>query len=101
MQALFKRPSQEEVLPPGEQQDEQSPQPERKARQSSVQLYEDQLDWLDEKRMEARKKGGRRLRKTEFIRALIDLAMRTDVDLKGIQSEEDIAQRFEEAIKNQ
>lgn len=68
-------------------------------RQSSVQLYEDQLDWLDHLRIEARKDDGRRLRKTELIRALVDLAMRYEVDMRGVQSEAEIIERFERAIR--
>lgn len=80
--------------------DSPSPGDERTARQSSVQLYEDQLDWIDEKRIEARKQGGRRLRKTDFVRALIDLAMSCDVDLRGVTTDEELVERFREGIKN-
>jgi hypothetical protein len=73
-------------------------------RQTTIMAYDEQLDWLDEKCIEARKRKGKRkgpaIRKAAIIRALIDLARSAPVDLSGLQSEEELVHRFEQAIKS-
>lgn len=66
-------------------------------RQSTILLYDDQLSWLDEKCLEARR-GGKALRKAAIIRSLIDMAINSNVQLTGLQSEDEIISRLEEAI---
>lgn len=72
---------------------------EKSPTQTSVQLFEDQLDWLDEKRMEARKKGGKRLTKTELIRSLIDFGRELHVDFSGVTTESEVLERLRKARK--
>jgi hypothetical protein len=73
-------------------------------RQTTIMAYDEQLDWLDEKCIEARKRKGKHrgpaIRKAAIIRALIDLARSAPVDLSGLQSEEELVHRFEQAIKS-
>lgn len=66
-------------------------------RQSTILLYDDQLAWLDEKCLEARR-GGKSIRKAVIIRSLIDLAIKANAQMTGIQSEDEIISRLESAI---
>ncbi len=68
-------------------------------RQTTIMVYDTQLNWLDQKCMEARNKGGKPIRKAAVIRALIDLAKSSEVDLTGLKSEVDLVGRLERAIK--
>lgn len=83
---------------------EAAEQPGQDLRQTTIMAYDEQLDWLDEKCIEARKRKGKRkgpaIRKAAIIRALIDLARSAPVDLSGLQSEQELVHRFEQAIKS-
>lgn len=79
--------------------EEQEPAPAPQSRTTSLKMYEHQLDWLDRMCIEARKKGGKAIRKAAIIRALIDLGMDSDVDLAGVQSEEEVVERFKQATQ--
>ena len=68
-------------------------------RQTTIMVYDAQLNWLDQKCTEARNKGGKPIRKAAVIRALIDLAKSSEVDLTGLKSEMDLLGRLERAIK--
>lgn len=68
-------------------------------RQTTIMVYDTQLNWLDQKCTEARNKGGKPIRKAVVIRALIDLAKSSEVDLTGLKSEADLLGRLERAIK--
>jgi hypothetical protein len=84
--------------------EETADQPGQDLRQTTIMAYDEQLDWLDEKCIEARKRKGKHrgpaIRKAAIIRALIDLARSAPVDLSGLQSEEELVHRFEQAIKS-
>ena len=71
-----------------------------KPRQTTIMLFDHQLDWLDQKTIEARSNGGKRIRKAVLIRSLIDLAIDSPVDLSGLGVDEELAERFEKAIKS-
>ena len=71
---------------------------ETKTRQSAVFLEERQIDWLEEKRLEARRNGGKAIRKAAIIRALLDVAMEKRVDLTGLKDEEEITQRIKHSL---
>lgn len=75
--------------------------PERKeaTRQSAVFLEERHLDWLEDRCREARKNGGRAIRKAAIIRALLDVAMEVDVDLTGLRRDEDVVSRVRKALR--
>jgi hypothetical protein len=65
---------------------------------TSLLVTEDQLFWLEEQCLQARR-GGRTLHKAELIRALIDIARDSEVDLAELQDQEDLAQKLTQAIK--
>jgi hypothetical protein len=67
-------------------------------RQTTILVYDEQLNWLEQKCTEARSKGGKPIRKAVIMRALLDLAIRSEVDLSGLKSELDLAKRLEQAI---
>ena len=68
-------------------------------RQSAIFLAEEHLDWLDEKCLEARKNGGRAIRKAVIIRALLDAAMAAPIDLTGLRHEDDLRARIRAGLK--
>jgi hypothetical protein len=68
-------------------------------RQTTILAYDEQLSWLDEKCIEARRNGGKAIRKAVIIRSLIDLARSAEVDLSGLSDEGELVTRFEQAIK--
>jgi hypothetical protein len=68
-------------------------------RQSAIFLAEEHLDWLDEKCREARKNGGRAIRKAVIIRALLDAAMAAPIDLTGLRHEDDLRTRIRAGLK--
>lgn len=68
-------------------------------RQSAVFLEEQHLDWLEDRCREARKAGGRAIRKAAIIRALLDVAMEADVDLTGLRRDEDLVDRLRKALR--
>lgn len=72
---------------------------EEQLRQTTIMIYDEQLDWLEQKCTEARSKGGKPIRKAVVIRTLIDLARSSDVDLSGLKNEQELAVRIERAIK--
>ncbi len=67
-------------------------------RQSAIFLEERQIDWLEDRCREARKNGGRAIRKAAIIRALLDVAMESGVDLTGLRREEDLGRRIRQAL---
>lgn len=67
-------------------------------RQSAIFLEEQHIDWLEDRCREARKNGGRAIRKAAIIRALLDVAMDAGVDLTGLKREEDLTVRVREAL---
>lgn len=60
-------------------------------------LYKDQTQWLDELCLKARQEEGIPVRRTALIRAIIDFAQTLPVDIAGVQSEEQIIERFKQA----
>lgn len=69
-------------------------------RQSAIFLAEEHLDWLDEKCREARKNGGRAIRKAAIIRALLDIAIESPVDLTDLRRDEDLIIRLRLGIRS-
>jgi hypothetical protein len=68
-------------------------------RQSAVFLAETHIDWLEDRCREARRKGGRAIRKATIIRALLDVAMEAPIDLTGLRREEDVVDRIRKALR--
>lgn len=77
---------------------ESPPQPSA-SRSSNVTLPVAVWEWIDAKHAQARSDGGPPLRKAAIIRAVFAAAMSQDVDLTGVESEEEIAARIIRALK--
>jgi hypothetical protein len=88
---FFRRPDEEEA-PDARRQ-------HGPTRQSAVFLEEQQIDWLEDKCREARKNGGKAIRKAAIIRALIDAAMGAPVDLTGLRREDELTERIKDGLR--
>lgn len=62
-------------------------------RQTTLLLYKDQTDWLEEVCFLASRKGGKKMSKAYVIRALIDAAMEKGLNLEGVRSEDEVKER--------
>ncbi|MBI2862782.1 MAG: hypothetical protein HYX89_08170 [Chloroflexi bacterium] len=69
-------------------------------RQTTILLHDRHLDWLETKMIEARKLGGKPIRKAALIRALLELAMASPLSLVGLVNEKELVERLERAIKS-
>jgi hypothetical protein len=82
----------------------EEPEPERSerspTRQSAIFLAEEHLDWLDDRCREARRNGGRAIRKAAIIRALLEVAMESPIDLTGLRSEADLIERIRRGLRS-
>jgi hypothetical protein len=76
-----------------------APEPKTSTRQSAIFLEERHLDWLEDKCREARQRGGRAIRKALIIRALLDVAMESPIDLTCIRRDEDLLDRIRTGIR--
>ena len=101
--AIFYRPSDTMVRQPAGEHVELPEEIEEKSptRQSAVFLEERHIDWLEDRCREARRKGGRAVRKAAIIRAVIDVVMDSPVDLTGLRREEDLVPRIKKALQQQ
>jgi hypothetical protein len=68
-------------------------------RQSAVFLEEAQIDWLEDKCREARKNGGKAIRKAAIIRALLDVAIESPIDLTGLRRDADLIERMRRGLR--
>jgi hypothetical protein len=68
-------------------------------RQSAIFLEERHLDWLEDKCRQARQRGGRAIRKAAIIRALLDVAMDSPVDLTALRHEDDLIDRVRKGLR--
>jgi hypothetical protein len=89
--ALFFRKAEEETP---EARSEQT-----KTRQSAVFLEEQHIDWLEDKCREARRHGGKAIRKAAIIRALIDVAMESPVDLSALKRDAELIERIRQGLR--
>lgn len=69
-------------------------------RQSAIFLQEEHIDWLEDRCREARRNGGRAIRKAAVIRALLDVAMEVGIDLTGLRREDDLVVRIRQALRS-
>lgn len=53
------------------------------------------LEWLG---LEARRANGARLSKAAILRALVDVAMRLEIDVSGVTTQEELEERIWEAM---
>jgi hypothetical protein len=56
------------------------------------------LEWLG---LEARRTGGARLSKTAIVRALLNVAMRLDIDASSVSTQRELEERLWQAILRQ
>lgn len=63
-------------------------------RQTTILLYEDQSNWLDDVCYLAKRESGSIISKAAVIRALLDLAREYDVSLAGAQDDNEIRERL-------
>jgi hypothetical protein len=54
---------------------------------------------LEDKCREARQRGGRAIRKALIIRALLDVAMESPVDLTALRRDEDLVDRLRMGLR--
>lgn len=78
---------------------EEGVEPKAPTRQSAIFLEERHLDWLEDRCREARKNGGRAIRKAAIIRALLDVAMQSPVDLMGVRDHDDLMDRMKTGLR--
>jgi hypothetical protein len=88
---FFRRPDEDEPEPSGGH---------GPTRQSAVFLEEQQIDWLEDKCREARKNGGKAIRKAAIIRALLDVAMESPVDLTGLRRDTELVERIRRGMRS-
>lgn len=74
-------------------------EPRSVTRQSAIFLEERHIDWLEDRCREARRRGGRAIRKAALIRALLDVAMEASIDLTGLRHEEDLVERVRRGLR--
>jgi hypothetical protein len=80
-------------------QGEAQPVAHAPTRQSAVFLEERQIDWLEDRCREARRNGGKAIRKAAIIRALLDVAMAAPVDLTGLRRDAELVERIRQAVR--
>jgi len=66
----------------------------------SISLSEDVEIFLDKIKSEIRLNGGKRVSRSEIIRAALRYVKSLDVDLKNIEDENELLERFKAASKN-
>lgn len=99
---MAKRASIQSAHPLFRRSDRPAPGPEEPklpTRQSAIFLEEAHLDWLEDRCREARKNGGRAIRKAAIIRALLDVARESPIDLRGLRGQEDLLERVRRGLK--
>jgi hypothetical protein len=82
--------------------DDEAPEPRAQhgpTRQSAVFLEEQHIDWLEDKCRQARHNGGKAIRKAAIIRALIDVAMESPIDLSGLRRDQELVERVRQGLK--
>jgi hypothetical protein len=85
---------------------EQGTPPERQGgggeaiHQSTVFLGTQQIEWLeDQHRQISRSGGSKKIKKAAIIRALVSVAMETPIDLQGVTSEDELAERIRAGLR--
>jgi hypothetical protein len=89
--SLFFRRNEDEAAEPAVKQSQ--------TRQSAVFLEEQHIDWLEDKCREARKNRGKAIRKAAIIRALLDVAMESPIDLSGLRRDDELVERMRRGMR--
>jgi hypothetical protein len=96
---FFRRPEISAGLPTEVADVESIEEAKQPTRQSAIFLEEAHLDWLDDKCREARRRGGRAIRKAAIIRALLNVAMESPIDLTSLRDEEELQERLRRGLR--
>jgi hypothetical protein len=64
-----------------------------------IPMTENQIKFLDELGMEAKRTGGYKLAKTVIIRACLEALKKLPINLRGVKTEKDLTERILEAAK--
>lgn len=64
-----------------------------------IPMTEDQIKFLDQLGMEAKRTGGYKLAKTVIIRACLEALKKLSIDLRGVKTEKELTGRILEAIR--
>jgi hypothetical protein len=68
--------------------------------QSTVFLGTRQIEWLeDQHRQISRSGGSKKIKKAAIIRALVSVAMEAPIDLQGVTSEDELAERIRAGLR--
>src|SRR5207248_4486143 len=68
--------------------------------QSTVFLGTQQIEWLeDQHRQISRSGGSKKIKKAAIIRALVSVAMEAPIDLQGVTSERELADRIRAGLR--
>jgi hypothetical protein len=68
--------------------------------QSTVFLGTQQIEWLeDQHRQISRSGGSKKIKKAAIIRALVNVAMEAPIDLQGVTSEDELAERIRAGLR--
>jgi hypothetical protein len=68
--------------------------------QSTVFLGTQQIEWLeDQHRQISRSGGSKKIKKAAIIRALVSAAMEAPIDLQGVTSEDELAERIRASLR--
>lgn len=59
-----------------------------------INLSEDEILFLERIGLQAKRTGGFRLPKAAVVRALIEVAMRLEIDVTGVRTEEELKERI-------
>ncbi|MHB1005869.1 MAG: hypothetical protein ACYC3S_09530 [Chloroflexota bacterium] len=96
---FFRHPELTGPVPVEVGEEVETTEPRQPTRQSAIFLEERHLDWLDDKCREARRRSGRAIRKAAIIRALLDVAMDSPVDLTSLRDEEELLERLRRGLR--
>lgn len=96
---FFRRPEIGAGLPAELVEVDATEAPKQPTRQSAIFLEEGHLDWLDDKCREARRRGGRAIRKAAIIRALLNVAMEAPIDLTSLRDEDELQERLRRGLR--
>jgi hypothetical protein len=91
----------------GSEREAQPPAPARQGggdqeatHQSTVFLGTQQIEWLeDQHRQISRSGGSKKIKKAAIIRALVSVAMEAPIDLQGVTSEDELADRIRAGLR--
>ena len=71
---------------------------QNKTHQISAALYESQIDWLNDMVVSIKRGGGRSIQKSNVLRAILQVALESNVKLRGVKTEKEIQERLIEAL---